>query len=109
MKRFLKKGKQFQGWSSTAKAVLEEVYSLLKSKCILKRGKEMKESKFIKRMIKIYKLSSDFQSKDEADREEDDKIEKKLRKELAKKEIVAFADKKVTLKTSDSDTSSDSD
>ena len=28
MKRFLKKGKQFQGWSSTAKAVLEEVCSL---------------------------------------------------------------------------------
>ena len=58
-------------------------------------------------MIKIYKLSKEFLDLAESDREEDEKIEKKLRKELAKKDIVNFADKKVTLKISDSDTSSD--
>ena len=44
----------------------------------------------------------------EDEREKDEKIEKKLRKELAKKEVVNFADGKVALVESSDDSDDDS-
>ena len=68
----------------------------------------MKEKRFIKKIIKIYKLSKQFQEIPEEEREEDEKIEKKLRKELAKKEVVTFADGKVALVDSSDDSDDNS-
>lgn len=42
-------GETFQGWAKTAQALLKD------------RDHQMKESKFLKKIIKVYKLSSKFQ------------------------------------------------
>jgi hypothetical protein len=66
------------------------------------------ENAYIVVIIKIYKLSKQFQEIPEEERDEDEKIEKKLRKELAKKEVVTFADGKVALVDSSDDSDGDS-
>ena len=68
----------------------------------------MLENAYIVVIIKIYKLSKQFQEIPEEERDEDEKIEKKLRKELAKKEVVTFADGKVALVDSSDDSDGDS-
>ena len=46
-------GETFQGWAKTAQALLKD------------RDHQMKESKFLKKIIKVYKLSSKFQEMSE--------------------------------------------
>ncbi len=46
---------------------------------------------------------------EEEAREEDEKLEKKMRKELIKKEVVTFADGKVALAESSDDSDDDSE
>ena len=48
-------GDTFQGWAKTAQALLKD------------RDHQMKESKFLKKIIKVYKLSSKFQEMSEED------------------------------------------
>ena len=46
-------GETFQGWAKTAQAIVKD------------RDYQMKESKFLKKIIKVYKLSSKFQEMSE--------------------------------------------
>ena len=54
LRRYLgEDGETFQGWAKTTQALLKD------------RDHQMKESKFLKKIIKVYKLSSKFQEMSE--------------------------------------------
>ena len=75
LRRYLgEDGETFQGWAKTAQALLKD------------RDHKMKESKFLKKIIKVYKLSSKFQEMSEEDiaKHSDEQVTKNLKKELHK-------------------------
>ena len=73
---------EFRGWVKTAKKILEEKGE----------GSEMKEKKLVKRLIKVYKLSKEYE------KEDSEKLKEKASAELKKKKsILEYKDGKVKL------------